>query len=346
SPADDRLPVPDEAAQKAAAELVQEVFGDQIKTATGPDQKLALTKRLIEEARKSGDDPAARYALYRAALVAARDASAAMSVIEEMAKHFQIDEVKAGTFTLLRISKSVKPRSEQGILAEACLKLVDVCLAEDRFAAATKLGELAHSAALKSGDTDLRRSTRKTTEKISALQKRFQDVQAAVAVLKANPVNAKANLTVGHYYCLVKGDWERGIPMLALGSDEGLKELATHELKLPATSKEQVALADGWYLAAEKPGEADNERLLQRAAHWYRLSLKSDPALTGLLKTKVTKRLTSVESRLGELAPPATAKPPVKKEKLVIGLARILQGQKGPIRSVAWSPDGKRLASG
>ena len=54
--ADDHQPVPDEAAQQKAAALVQEIYGDQIKAATRPDEKLKLTNRLIEQARKSGDD--------------------------------------------------------------------------------------------------------------------------------------------------------------------------------------------------------------------------------------------------------------------------------------------------
>ena len=40
--ADDRLPVPDKAAQQEAAAIVQDVFGDQIKAAAKPDEKLAL----------------------------------------------------------------------------------------------------------------------------------------------------------------------------------------------------------------------------------------------------------------------------------------------------------------
>ena len=45
-------------------------------------------------------------------------------------------------------------------------------------------------------------------------------------VLEKQPGDPTANLAAGRYYCFVKGDWEMGIPMLALGSETALKELA------------------------------------------------------------------------------------------------------------------------
>ncbi len=346
SPADDRLPVPDEAAQQEAAALVQEVFGDQIKAAVKPDEKLKLTGRLIDESQKSGDDPAARHALLKAALDMAADATAALPVVEEMAKHFQIDVLQEKASTVWRMSKRARTSSQHGAVAAAALQLVEESLGRDEYGSATKLAEIAFTAATKAKDRPL---VLKTQAKMVAVRKNtitFGKVQAALATLETNPADATANLAAGRHYCLVKGDWERGIPMLALGSDEGLKKLATQELIVPATGKEQVALADGWYLAAEKAGEADSGRLLQRAAHWYRLSLKSEPALSNLVKAKVKKRLTVVESKLGELPAATTTKPVPKKEKLVLGLARTLQGHAAGVYSVTWSPDGKRLASG
>ncbi|MFP6691870.1 MAG: WD40 repeat domain-containing protein [Pirellulales bacterium] len=340
--ADDRLPVPDEAAQQEAAALVQDVFGDQIKAAAKPDEKLALTERLIEESQKNGDDPAARHALLKAALDVAADAAAAMPAVEEMARHFQIDALTEKASAVWRMSKRAKTSPQHKAVAETALQLVDESLGRDDYGSATKLAEIASTAATKAQDRPLILRTQARTFAVRKSKVTFDKLQVALATLETNPTDATANLAAGRYYCLVKGDWERGIPMLALGSDEGLKNLATQELKAPATSKEQVALADGWYLAAEKTGEADNGRLLQRAAHWYRLSLKSDPALSSLVKVKVTKRLTSVESRLRELPASTTTSPPVK---LVLALARTLHGHTEAVKSVAWSPDGKQLAT-
>ncbi|MEE2707364.1 MAG: WD40 repeat domain-containing protein [Planctomycetota bacterium] len=342
SPADDRLPVPDEAAQKEAAALVQEIYGDQIKAATKPDGKLKLTRRLIEQSQKSGDDPAARHALLKAALDVAADAAAAMPVVEEMARHFQIDALTKKASTVWRMSKRARTSSQHRAVAAAALQLVDESLGRDDYGSATKLAEIASLAAPKAKDRPLILKTQARAFAVRKGKVTFDKLQVALATLETNPADATANLAAGRYYCLVKGDWQRGIPMLALGSDEGLKKLATQELKAPATGTEQLALADGWYLAAEKPGEADSGRLLQRAAHWYRLSLKSDPALSSLVKVKVTKRLTLVESRLRELPASTTISQPVK---LVLALARTLQGHTEAVKSVAWSPDGKQLAT-
>lgn len=66
--ADDRQPIPDETAQKEATALVQEVFGKEFEEATSPDQKLTLTKKLLEEASAPDTTSSGRYSLLQAAL--------------------------------------------------------------------------------------------------------------------------------------------------------------------------------------------------------------------------------------------------------------------------------------
>ena len=51
------------------------------------------------------------------------------------------------------------------------------------------------------------------------------------AQLKANPGDTAAHLALGRYFCLVKGDWEAGLPHLAQGDDPDLKALAEEDLK-------------------------------------------------------------------------------------------------------------------
>ncbi len=225
--ADDRLPVPDEAAQKEAADLVQEVYGDQIKSDAKPDEKLKLTKRLIEEARETGDDPAARYALLKAALDVAPDAAAAMPVIEEMAKHFQIDALTEKASTVWRMSKRARTSSQHKSVVETALQLVDESLGRDDYGSATKLAEIASLAAPKAKDRQLALETQTKTFAVKKSKVKFDKLQVALATLETNPPDATANLVAGLYYCLVRGDWERGIPMLAMGCDEEFKELAT-----------------------------------------------------------------------------------------------------------------------
>ena len=65
----------------------------------------------------------------------------------------------------------------------------------------------------------------------------------ALAALQNDPNDPNANLIAGRYVCFVNGDWSVGLPMLALGDDEALRQLAAKELTEPKISDEQVALA-------------------------------------------------------------------------------------------------------
>jgi hypothetical protein len=287
----DRQPVPNAAATKEASELVKEIFGKEIGSAKTPDQKATLTKKLLEEASRPDTTPAGRYALMQAALDSTPDALAAMSVVDNMAKHFQIDSLNAKASTVWRMSNDARTSSQHSAVAQVALQLVNESVNRDAYDPAIKLAEIALNAAQEAGDGKLILEIRAKTLELSEGKADFEKVQKAMTVLKNDPINAEANFQVGRHKCLVRGDWEGGIPMLALGSDEVLKDLATRDLKAPTTSNEQIELADGWYDLAQKLDESNGERISERASFWYQLSLKSAPEVSRLLKVKVEKRL-------------------------------------------------------
>jgi len=115
-------------------------------------------------------------------------------------------------------------------------------------------------------------------------------------VLDEKPTDPDANLSVGKFYCLTKGDWATGLHMLALGNDPETRDLARAELKqVPetTTTEGQLALADGWWDLAQIRKGAEKDQFLQHAGEWYR---RVEPNVTRALdKLKL-------ESRLKELA--------------------------------------------
>ena len=115
--------------------------------------------------------------------------------------------------------------------------------------------------------------------------------------LEKTPGNPDANLVMGKYYCFAKNDWDKGMPMLALGNDEALKALAVQELQGAASSTEQATLGDGWWNQAENQDERTKKVMKARAGVWYAQAL---PGLSGLAKGKVEKRL-AAEAASGRL---------------------------------------------
>lgn len=86
----------------------------------------------------------------------------------------------------------------------------------------------------------------------------------------------------------MKGDWEQGLPMLAIGSDAGLKELARMELTSPAVPSEQIALGERWQKQSDGHKGVVLSSIQQRAIHWLELAL---PNVSGLQADNVRNQL-------------------------------------------------------
>ena len=111
-------------------------------------------------------------------------------------------------------------------------------------------------------------------------------------VMTVEPDDAEANQVVGAYYCFVKGQWEKGLPILARGSDLSLAELAVRELDRPTHPDQQVALADSWWQVSDRATKY-RTAIRQRAADWYHQAL---PQLTpGLELVRAEVRMRQVE---------------------------------------------------
>ena len=121
-----------------------------------------------------------------------------------------------------------------------------------------------------------------------------ENVENAMAVLKTNPADPEANLAVGRYHCFVKGDWDKGLPTLARGSDAALTQLATTELTKPTTAEEQKKLGDGWWEFAGSKVNFAWKGSQARAAHWYREAVAR---LEGPAKVEVEQKLNGLEEQ-------------------------------------------------
>jgi hypothetical protein len=106
----------------------------------------------------------------------------------------------------------------------------------------------------------------------------------------------QANLDVGRYFCLVRGEWEKGLPLLANGPQGKLKSLAEAELAGPDSPEQQVALADQWWELVSS--ESEREKTLRiHAGHWYQRALPALPQ--GLLRVKAELRIKQIEQDYG-----------------------------------------------
>ena len=284
-------PVPGEAAQAKATKLVKEVYGGEYAKAKTAVEKQALAKKLLDKGNESKDDPVSQFVLLRLArdiAMQATDGQTAFQAIDAMAGAFQVDPTEMKASVLAKFVAVAQQPIQHKAIAEEALKLMDQAISQDDFTIAETLGNLAIAEAGKVREKELTSTARGRATDVAELIKVYEGVRAARVTLEKTPDDPAASLTVGNYLCLVKGDWTKGLPMLARGNDDALKQLAEKELAGAASSTEQMKLGDGWWDLAEKQTGAAKKQMQGRAGQWYRQAL---PGLSGLMKDKVEKRV-------------------------------------------------------
>jgi WD40 repeat protein/tRNA A-37 threonylcarbamoyl transferase component Bud32 len=329
-----KLPEPSADGQAKAEAVIKETFRKDYEKKTAADAT-ALAVRLMEVARSTADKPAERFVLLREArdLAAhAGDAKTAFKAIEELARGYTVNSFDMKALVLEKAAPSAVTLPAARSVVEPYLALVEEAVAGDNYETALRLLAQADAVAHKvSAGLSLLAQVEARAKAVRELQAAFESIKAQAITLKMKPDDPEANLAVGKFQCLVKGDWDKGLPLLAAGSDAGLKELARSDLAKAEDPDAKVKLGDAWWRVAEE-GPADSKRNMQRRAYfWYEQAVVS---LTGLTRTKVENRMKELEAWSG-FNPPEP-----------VGPVRTFEGHTDVVRSAALSRDGRLALSG
>lgn len=286
----EKLPPPEEALQQPLLKTVAGLYLDDFNSAKTAEQKTALAERVIKEA-EAAEKPLDRFVLLRVSVQiasAAGDAATAMRAVDLMADRFAIDVINYKSSALAKVARESKTPAQDQALQATALELIDLATLDDRFDRALDMLSIAQGVARKQKDAAEVRRLNTTANELKSLQREFDGLLDARTRLATDPAHAESNLQVGSFYCFSKGDWQRGMPMLALGSDAELQRIAAQELVSPAEPAEQIALADDWWKRSANAAGREKAAELSRAAYWYQKVL---PKLTGVAKLQTEKRL-------------------------------------------------------
>jgi hypothetical protein len=113
--------------------------------------------------------------------------------------------------------------------------------------------------------------------------------------LAKNPDDPAANLEYGLFLCLVRSQWDKGLPHLARGTEGPFRTAATRELGAPEAAADQASLGDFWWDLAEKETGANKAPARSRAIYWYDRAIAG---LDGLARVRTERRLTEAEIAL------------------------------------------------
>lgn len=250
-----------------------------------------MAEQLLQHAKNDGDDAVAQYGVFDADRTLAVDADEfqlTFNVIDELVARFELDKYELKAAALTTGSKELRSVIAQRGFCELIVESVDAAAREEQFGAAAKLVPLLSVSASKIKDASVRKEFLTRHSELKQLQAQWAAIAKAKSALEKTPDDAVANGTYGRYLCLLAGNWEKGLPLLAKGADSTLSKAAQQELKEQATPEERLSLADTWWTVGQSESGITKQNLLLRAKANYE---KATNELKGLSRTKADQRV-------------------------------------------------------
>lgn len=283
-----KWPVPDTASRNAAFEIISSLYRSDYENAKTSQQKKDLARKLLSVGKATKDDQAGKFVLLRIARDLAaqqRDTTTSFESIEALSDCFNVDPLKMKHDAVSMASKEAKGYLDHQVLADALLPCYEEAIDTDQFDIAKAIGELALNCATEGRSPERVDQIEFRLKQLGELSAAYEQMKAAQQTLDNSPNNGDANSTVGRYLCLMKGNWEDGLPFLAKGSDERLKTSAEFEL---STDVDPIQVADQWWEISDKLTGLQQLRAKSHSGEWYRKAL---PSLSGLSKVRTEQRL-------------------------------------------------------
>lgn len=296
------LPVPSEDKLKETAALIEEVYGEARKKKDKPG-KVALARLLIQDSRKSGGDPAVRYAMLDQAIdaaIAGEDLPLALQAVRLLSRIYDVNPFIMRGKTISTFAKQAKGSDDREAAAKAFLCLGTDALDQEEFKVAGRALRDAEELARRTRNKELRSAIKEASDKAEATEECHSRAERARTVLEADAENASANHALGSYLAIIRGDWAEGLPYLAKSDREKIAKAAQLELSRAAGSEEIAERADAWWELAEEADGLESAGLKFHASHLYSQAVGG---LSGFKAKLVQKRIDEV----GPLLANATA---------------------------------------
>jgi len=310
-----RLAVPPEEELAKARDQLREIYQPEYRSSKTNQERQKLALKMLADAARLEESPAAYHEILRMVrdiAVGLGDISTALKVVEMLETKLEIPPLALRLKTLDELTGGSGDSTQwSGQLAAEAEKVFMSAYEADDYPTALEAHRI-YMGMLKKGN-DRARIARAGTYRSAILEaeKMYKLVPAALSALATNTDNTEANEVAGKYFCLVKEQWDIGLPMTARGQDLKLRILARMDLERDKTGPQTVQLADQYWELAEEFKHPQRRSLQLRAAFQYAAAI---PFLTaGVDLVKAEKRIEEVKRTYGAdaLDKGAVAAPPL-----------------------------------
>ncbi|MCB9922004.1 MAG: DUF1559 domain-containing protein [Planctomycetaceae bacterium] len=284
---------------KVARDILRELYQADYAAATTATQRLQLARKMLDRLLDLSGDFPGQYALLEIVqqiAIQTGSVDVALDATEQLNMRFELKRDPL-LEVIEKLTRTAKDRRSQDQLLEEAEAVFDEFVFDEKFEEAERLSQLAVALASKLNDKDRIDKFTSRRNWAAAAHSLSELAEEGLFVLSQNPEDPKANGDVGKFHCLVKGDWDNGLVILANGNDRSLRRLAEMELSVIDESQRQLELADLWWREAESASPVFRGAMQSRAKHWYQQSLAGLPA--GLIRIRVERRIADIASGNG-----------------------------------------------
>ncbi len=286
------LPAPSQGDVQAAQQQLRASFQKQYHEAQSPVDRDELAWMLIKSAAQKAATPEQQFAALDEACTIAVQVGApatALTAVERLINRFQLDAWEYRTRVIGELTGALAQGEQRHEFTFRVAPLVEQAVDAGEYAAALEVATQLAKGARGIGDNLLMRRIGARQMEIKAIEKASAEVQPHEARLAESLQDAEASLQVGRFLGFYRGDWERGLPLLARGNDEKLRGLASRSKSATGSAEESTEVGDGWWDLSRKESGIARTHLERQALVAYRRAL--DAGLTGSARTRVQKRI-------------------------------------------------------
>ena len=269
----ERLAVPPEEELAKAREELREIFYAEYKASKSKADLRKLAVKMLGEAARLENEPAAYHELLqmvRKMAVQTGDLTSAMKAVELLETKLELPSLALRLTTIDELAGAIGESNQgAGQLAAEAEKVFISAFEQDEFSIALEAHRIYMGLIRKGSDSGKVGRMSLYRGVIVEAEKAYQLVPAALSALSANGEDTQANDVAGKFFCLIKNEWEIGLPMMARGSDLKLRLLARMDLEQGKSGHEIIQLADHYYELAQEFKQPQRRCLELRAAHHY-----------------------------------------------------------------------------
>ncbi len=306
--AEDLLPAPLPATMAPIRAEIERIHPDAYGRRS-TSERAAFAATLLELAETAADKPEERYTLLREAVAFASrsgEVSVGLSALATIQAHYRV----AADADLLAFASdtasNLTSAAAASALIDAVLGIAEHAIQMDDYSRAQQAGQQADAIARRLKDRTASELTRAVLARVKTLDRAYRELGVIQDAL--GQWTADGHHRYGWFACVVKQDWQAGLPHLAQGDDESLKALATLELAVTNTANNPannsanskavnlLAAADAWYALAQDRRGDERAEIGIHAAQLYR---RGSVGVSGLEAARVEHQLEVLAKELG-----------------------------------------------